>query len=397
MTTVLNRRNFLSSATVSLVSSAVVPFAYPRSADPRHADLKALVYPGFTGDRGRGKRDSGVSSPYVVVFGTGPAGMEALRRLRSLWREDLRWGGARPAPASVYEFTALAIESSHPTSPIDRYEVQPGPTWNFERSPIHLAVICGAFDDEAALTRAAKLAVFLNAHSIPTVMVGTRRNRPSVSDGEPADPVVANLDSLEYFRLLQTIGPEPTTPTNNVNAERSAGRAIAKAASVFVNFVWSAGLVAGGLFDFYDQLLRAKRVRGCEPRIGGWPFIPGMNPAGRPNKMLPTEFRTDRWLVFSHAVPGHAGFTCLHDRLHECLRDWQWPHHRWSPVYLSVGSSTDTTLLEFDKRCWKMTEEGETIVEDYCMVHQRFHSAGPDRLSVEFLAVQLPGPEAAIV
>ena len=399
MTTVLDRRNFLSTATASLLSPAVAAHACPRSeiaTDPNHAGVKALVYPGFPGHPRRRRWDSDVSGPYVVVFGTGPAGMDALRRLPSLWKDDLRWASARPAPASVHEFTALAIESSRATSPVHRCRSQPGPTWIFERSPIHLAILCCAFGDEAAFARAAKLAAFLSSHAIPIVMVGTRRNRPSASHGEPADPVAADLGALEYFRLFQIIEPEPARHANNVNAGRSTGRAIARAANVFVNFVWSAGLVSAGLFDLYDQLFRAKRVRGCDPRMDGWPYIPGMHSAGRPKKASASDFRTDRWVVFSHAVPGHAGMSSLRDRVHECLRDWQWRHHRWSPVCLSVGSSADTTLPEFDEMCRKMTETCDTIVEDHCLGRQRFHSVGPDRLSVELLAVQLPGPEAAI-
>lgn len=320
MTTVLHRRSFLSAATASLLSPVVAPFACPRSAraaDPGQAGVKGLVYPGFTDDWLRGERDSGVSGPYVVVFGTGPAGREALRRLPSMWKDDRRRGGARPAPATVHEFTALAIESSYRSSPIHRRGIQPGPHWIFERSPIHLAVLCCAFDDEAAFTRMAKLAAFLSSHAIPTVMVGTRRNRRSAFHGGPSD-----LGSLEYFRLFQIIGPAPARPANSVDAGRDVGLAIAKAVSVFVNFVWSAGLVTGGFFDFYDQLLRAKRVRGCDPRMDGWPFVPGMHPAGRPDKTPDSDFRTDRWIVFSHAIPGHSGVTPLRDRLHECLREW---------------------------------------------------------------------------
>ena len=45
----------------------------------------------------------------------------------------------------------------------------------------------------------------------------------------------------------------------------------------------------------------------------------------------------------------------------------------------------------------KMTEKCDTIIDDFYLAHRRFHSGKPDRLSVEFLAVQLPEPEAAMV
>lgn len=400
MTTVLNRRSFLSTATASLLPQAALPFACDRPAradDSSRAAVKALVYPGFNYDGPGRKRDSDVYGPYVVAFGMGPAGMEALRRLPSLWKDDLRWAGACPAAETDYEFTATAIESSRRYSPVLRRGTQPGPHWKFELSPIHLAVLCCDYDDEAAFTRAANLAAFLDSHAVPTVMVGTSQNRSPASHGQPAGPMAADLGSLEYFRLFQINGPEPALPANGVDAERGAGLAIAKAASVFVNFVWSVGLVSAGLSDLYDQLLRAKRVRGCDPRLDGWPFIPGMHPAGRPDKVPAADIRTVRWIVFSHAILGHAGITPLRHRLHECLREWQWPRHRWSPVYLSVGSSAGTTLPAFDRMRWKMTEECETVIDDFCLAHQRFHSGMPDRLSVEFLAVQLPEPEAAIV
>ena len=77
MTTVLGRRNFLSTATASLLSPAALPLAYPRSAratDPSHAGVKALVYPGFPGHPRRGKKGFRCLRPLRRGFRNGSGG-----------------------------------------------------------------------------------------------------------------------------------------------------------------------------------------------------------------------------------------------------------------------------------------------------------------------------------
>lgn len=302
----------------------------------------------------------------------------------------MKWRGSSRAPSSVHEFVAKSIESSRfpvPAYPCERHR---SPLLEFDLWPMHLAIICCAFDDEPAFDRAARLAVILTSHSVPTVMVGRPRDGRSVAATGRPNSCSVNLGSVPNFRLFRVLGPP--NACDRAHTEETEGSTMASAASVFVNFVWSASLIGSGLFDFYDQLFRAKRIpRGISGETNGWPIVSGEEPAGGAN--LP--FLTDRWAVVSLTVPIDRGMGSLRGTLIGCLRERRWPDHRWSPVYVSVGSRLGTTLEEYRSLMWHTTEPGDCLGDDLILGHTRVHTGQPDRLSLQVLAVQLPDAGAA--
>ncbi len=399
MTNAPNRRRFLSSAAASVLCAAVPPFGLVTPA--RGNDLletvgvNALVYPGFsngTADRGK---DSHSRGPYIVVFGVGPAGMEAVGQLPWMWSEHLRLPNSCPAPASVCEFVAGTIASSQFPRYAYRCEERYSPLSTFDQWPMHLAIVCYSFGNESAFDRAARLAAALTSCSVPTVMVGRPPVQREISGSSLAEPTDINLGSLRHFRLFRTIGPPPLPTENRSVYRQQGGFALASAASVFVNVVWSAGPSAGGLFDFYDQLFRAKRVpRGVSGETNGWPIIHGTKCTGH-RADLP--FRMDRWALFSRTVPRHCGVRYLRELLIDCLRDRQWPNHRWCPVYMSIGSRPAATEIAWSEMKRELIEECDFLGDGFCLQHEHCHSEEPDRLSVDFLGVQVPQAEGMAV
>ena len=399
MTMTPNRRKFISSAAASVVCATVPPFGLvtpARGSD--HLEIvgvNALVYPGFSNDNDDRGKDSLSRGPYVVVFGVGPAAMEAVGQLPSMWTEHLRLPNSCPPPTSVCEFVADMIASSQFPHHAYRCEEQYSPLPAFDQWPMHLAIVCCSFGDESAFSRAAMLSASLTSCSVPTIMVGRSPDQRAISGSELAEPTDINLSSLRHFRLFRIIGP-PLLPAADCTIYRQhEAFTLASAASVFVNFVWSAGPSAGGLFDFYDQLFRAKQVpRGVSGETNGWPIIHGTNCTGH-RADLP--FRMDRWALSSHTVPRHRGVRYLREMLTACLRDWQWPNHRWSPVYMSVGRHPATREMALSEMKWELVEERDCLGHGICLQHEHFHSGAPDRLSVDFLAVQVPQAEGMAV
>ena len=399
MTNAPDRRRFLSSAAASVLCAAVPPFGLVTPA--RKTDLleivgvDALVYPGLTNDKDDRVTDSHSRGPYIVVFGVGAAGMEAVGQLPSMWTEHLRLPNSCPPPPSVCEFVADAIASSrfpsHGYCRKERYS----PLSTFDQWPMHLAIVCCSFCDESAFGDAARLAAALTSRTVPTVMVGRFPDQRAISGDKLGEPTDINFGSLRHFRLFRIIGPPPLPTADCTVYRQQEAFALASAASVFVNVVWSAGPSAGGLFDFYDQLFRAKQVpRGVSGETHGWPIIHGTKCTGH-RADLP--FRMDRWALLSHTVSKHRGMRHLRKMLIDCLRDRQWPNHRWSPVYVSIGSGPATTETAWSEMKWEFIEECDILGHGICPQREHIHSGEPARLSVDFLGVQVPLAEGVAV
>ncbi len=402
--TVPGRRKFLSLAAATAWSSAFLPFGFlvpAQASGAGKADVNALVYPGFDwsmSHKGGGPRPEG---PFVAVLGAGAAGTEAVRRLPSIWEEDEKhalWVNGKKheclfrAPSSVHEFVAGVLESVlESDGPLSEYRCEPHRSplsllSRSDRQPVRLdlAVICCAFDDEPAFDRAANLAAVLAAHSVRTVMVGRPRHERSMASRGRPDSCGVNLGSLQKFRLLHIGGPPSAS-------DRVEGSEMAAAANVFVSFIHSASLIGCDFGDFRDLLFHAGHVsRGASGENDGWPVIAGKDTDGSADDdCVDPAFRMDRWAVVSVTVPREGGARSLRDAMIERLRERQWPDHRWSPIYVSVGARPSTTLSEYHHMIQQMIEACGCADGDRLIAHTRFHTGEPDRLSVHLLALQV--------
>ena len=389
----LDRRSFLSSAAASVLSPAFLPFSDLRPAKaedlPGRVDINTLVYPVYSLGNICSVKNSDPQGPLFAVFGTGPVGAEALLQLRSLWYEDPKWAACR-APRRTYEFVTEVAEASL------RYEEQPeilGNPYIEDERRLHLAVVCCVFDDECAFRAAIKLAAVLTARDVPTVMIGKMTDSRSISIRELSIPPDINPDSLQDFRLVQIVEPLSSPSISGTDVRRETGFAIASAACIFVNLVWSPGWVRLSIHDLYEKLFPPNDcpLPPCD-RIG-WPEKVRNHLVERSD----VTSRTDRYVLLSHTVPRHYGIEALGEMLHHSLHEWLWPGHLWHPVYVSIGSRLDTTLMEYDEMCWTIFEAYASSPDRGYIFHPRIHSGKPDTLSLEYIAVQLLETETTMV